>query len=262
MALDSALWVCGVVEEAALVLLLTRIRAFRTFPAFFLFVCWSLVNDVLLFALQSLPPQAFFRLYEAQTVIDSAMMFAVLVELAWSVLRPVRNSLPKHSWIGIGILIALAGLLLWPVAGFTIPKNLTPEGANFFRLQQTFAFLRVAVFLGMTAFSQLLAIGWRNRELQVATGLGFYSLISLAISILHTHQIVGPQYHWLDDIGVIGYLSTLAYWVLSFVTKEAERKDFSPQMLNFLVLVGGTAKTSRVALTDMVVTKTRPKDHQ
>ncbi len=258
--MDNALWICGLVEEAALVLLLLRIRVFRSFPAFFLFVCWSFANDFLFFALRSLPQATFFKLYEAQMVIDSAMMFAVLVELAWSVLRPIRSSLPRGSWIAIAVLIALAGLLLWPVAGLTMPQYLTQQGAIFFRLQQTFAILRVVIFLGMAAFSQLLAIGWRSRELQIASGLGFYSLVSLAITVVHTYQPVGQQYHWLDDLGVLCYLSALAYWVLSFATKEVKPQNFSPQMENFLLLVGGTARTGRVALTDSVVTKTRPKD--
>src|SRR5271157_4733670 len=141
------------VAEAVLILLLVRVRVFRTLPAFFLYACWNFGGVVLYSTLQSLYPAASFRLYEGQMVIDSAMMFAVLVELAWSVLRPIRGSLPKRSWIGIAILIALAGLLLWPVAGLTLPvstqaSTLTQAGRSFFRLQQTFAILRVVVFLG------------------------------------------------------------------------------------------------------------------
>jgi hypothetical protein len=148
------------------------------------------------------------------------------------------------------------------VAGLAVPGYLTPQGRNFFRLQQTFAILRVVVFLAMAAFSQLLAIGWRNRELQIATGLGFYSIVSLATAVIHTHQEVGAQYHWLDQVGAVSYLSALVYWVLSFATKEAERQNFSPQMESFLLIVGSTARSSRVALTGLVVTKYRRKDHQ
>jgi hypothetical protein len=259
---DAVLSGCSVLSETVLVVLLLRVNVFKIFPAFFLFACWNLVGDVLVNALQRLYPLASFRVYEVVMVIDSAMIFAVLVELAWSVLKPVRSSLPKNFWIGIAVLIGLAGLLLWPVAGLTVPDNLTSTGGVFFRLQQTFAILRVVVFLGMLAFSQLLAIGWRNRELQIAAGLGFYSILSLAISIVHTHQAVGSQYHWLDELGVVGYLSAVTYWVLAFATKEVERQEFSPQMTNFLLILGGTAKTSRVALRETVVTKTRYKDHQ
>lgn len=261
MALDYVIWGCGFAVEAILVALLARNRVFQAFPAFFFFVCWSLISDVVFFALQFIATPMYFRLYEVQMVVDSAMIFAVLVELAWSVLRPIRSSLPKGSWIGIVVLIGLAGLLLWPLAGFAVPGYLTPEGRDFFHLQQTFAILRVVVFLGMTGFSQLLAIGWRNRELQVATGMGFYSIVSLSVTILHTHQVTSPQYHWMDRLVAASYLGALAYWVLAFATKEAKRRNFSPQMQNFLVIVGSTAKTSRVALTDMLVTKSRRKDH-
>ena len=260
--IDSLLAGCGVAAEAVLVLLLWRTRVFRLLPAFSLYICWSLVSDAFFLWVQFRWPGAPYSLYHGQMVIDSAMIFAVLVELAWSVLKPVRSSLPKGSWIGIAFLIALAGLLLWPVAGLTLPRYLTPQGKNFFGLSQTFAILRVVVFLAMAGFSQLLAIGWRNRELQIATGLAFYSTVSLSTTIVHTHQIVGTQYHWLDELVAISYFGALAYWVLVFATKEAERQDFSPQMQNFLLLVGSTAKTSRVALREMVVTKIRRKDHQ
>jgi hypothetical protein len=251
----------GMVAEAALILLLIRIRVFRVLPAFFAYMCWSLVSDIAMTAVRSMPYPTYFKIFEIQMVIDAAMIFSVLVELAWSVLRPLRESLPRRSWIAIPFLIAIAGVLIWPVAGLAVPSHLLPSGRAFFRLEQTFAILRVVVFFAMAGFSQLIGIGWRNRELQVATGLGFYSILSLAISVFHTHQVVGQQYHWVDEIGSAGYVAALAYWVYAFATKEAERQNFSPQMANFLLLIGGTAKASRVALADFSVSKTRFKDH-
>ena len=43
------------------------------------------------------------------------------------------------------------------------------------QLQHTVSILRILFFLVLAGGSQLLSIGWRDRELQVATGLGFYS---------------------------------------------------------------------------------------
>ena len=263
MALVSVLFVCGMVAEAALILLLIRLSVFRILPAFFLFLCWSLFSDALLYGVRlEGSPATFFRIYLIQLIIDSAMMFAVLVELAWSVLRPIRDSLPKRSWVGIAVVIALAGLLLWPVAGLTVPPYLTHQGENYFRLQQTFALLRVLFFLGLAGFSQVLSIGWRNRELQIATGLGFYSIASLAVSVLHTYQVAtSPQYHWLDELGAMSYLGVLGYWVFSFATKEAVRQDFTPQMQHLLLAVAGAARSTRVALSDSEsAQETKPGD--
>ncbi|HZL50935.1 MAG TPA: hypothetical protein VFC37_08310 [Terracidiphilus sp.] len=173
-------------------------------------------------------------------------------------LRPIRSSLPKYSWIGIAALIAIGGLILWPIAGLAAPSNLAPDGMNFFRLQQTPAILRAIFFLALAGFSQVLSIGWRDRELQIATGLGFYSIVSLAVTILHTHQLTGTQpYHWLDVLAGVSYLAALGYWVYAFATQPAERREFTPQMRSMLLAVAGAARTTRVALKDSESDNTR-----
>lgn len=261
--LDSIVTAGGFLAEAILVLLLARERVYKTLPAFFLYICWSMANDLGFLCLKTFyPTLVTYRLYEIQMGLDAVMIFAILVELAWSVLSPIQASLPKHAWIGIAALILIAAAVLWPIVGLTLPANLSAEGRLFVREQQIPATLRVIVFCAMAGFSQLLGIGWRSRELQVASGLGFYAIVSLAVSVMHTHQAPGsPQYHLLDQVGGAGYLLALTYWVAAFATKEAERQKFSPQMANFLLLIGGSAKASRVALTDFSVTKSRFKDH-
>jgi hypothetical protein len=248
--------------EVALIALLIRVRAFASLPAFFIYICWNLLSDsTLFFARNSIPAITDFRVFEVQMVIDSAMIFAVLVELAWSVLRPVRSSLPKGSWIAIVVVVALAGLLIWPIAGFAIPDYQSALGRNFFRLQQTFAILRVIIFLAIAGFSQMLSIGWRNRELQVASGLGLYSMVSLAVTIVHTHQLVtSAPYHWLDFLSSASYVAALGYWVYSFATKEAVRQEFSPQMQQLFLAVAGAARADRVSITDSTSTRPRKRD--
>jgi hypothetical protein len=262
LGLDSVLAGCGAAAEAILILLMLRVRLFRTFPAFQIWVCWSFVIDTYYFfavTFQKLQPS--LNLYEVQISVDSILMFGVLVELAWSVLRPIRTSLPKNSWLAIVGLILIAGTAVWFVAGLAAPGYLTPEGKAFFRLQQTGAILRVVVFLAMAGFSQLLSIGWRNRELQIATGFGFYSIVSLAVTILHTHQAsTSPQYHWLDEAGAASYLLALCYWVFAFATREAERKEFTPQMQNFLLAAAGTARAARIGMASSSSRDSRKSD--
>jgi hypothetical protein len=107
----------------------------------------------------------------------------------------------------------------------------------------------------MAGFSQLLAIGWRDRELQVATGLGFYSIVSLLVTLYNSHQVDKNLIHEFNVAVSLSYLGTLGYWVLSFAAKEYQRKEFSPQMQQFLVYMGGTARAGSIALRDL------PPDH-
>lgn len=249
---DFAVILSGIAAEVAIILLMIRGRAFRTFPIFFFYLCWSLFSDSFVYYVRvSQSSDSFFRIYLFQLVIDSAMIFAVLVELAWNVLRPIRSSLPKNSWIGIAILVAVGALILWPVAGLVAPGHLTPQGMNLFRLQQTPAILRAVFFLALAAFSQVLSIGMRDRELQIATGLGFFSIVSLAVTVMHAHQVTGTQpYLWLDRIVGFSYLGALVYWVFAFATRTVERREFTPQMRNMLLAVAGAARSARIDLED------------
>ncbi len=257
MSWELGILVSGMVAEVTLILLLIRGRVFKTLPAFFIYLCWSLFSDGLLYYVRIRFPESFYKIYIIQLVVDSIMIFTLLVEVAWSVLRPIRNALPKYSWVGIAILVAIGSAILWPIAGLTAPQHLAADGHNLFQLQQTPAILRAVFFLALAAFSQFLSIGWRDRELQIATGLGFYSIISLAVTIIHTHQGLGePEgqwgiaYLWLDRAVSISYLLALAYWCFVFARQTAERREFTPQMKSMLLAVAGAARTARIDLED------------
>jgi hypothetical protein len=82
------------------------------------------------------------------------------------------------------------------------------------------------------------------------------------VTMFHAQQGAGDvdAYHWLDQIVSASYFGTLSYWVMSFATKEQERKEFSPQMQQVLVLMGGGARAGRVALTEISGQNHRQKD--
>jgi len=242
----------AVVWEALVCGALIRQAVWRTLPFFCIYALWNLISDATaVFFLWKMSTLLYGRYYFGAAIVDSVLQFTVLSELAWSVLRPVRGSLPRGSRLILYALVAIAGLVIWPLAAMAMPPSLEGRQAILFHLQETFAILRVALFLILASFSQLLSIGWRDRELQVATGLGFYSIASLIVTVLHTHQTWGQQYHRLDEALSASYLCTLTYWIVSFATKEQERKEFSPQMQQLLVLMSGGARAERIALGDL-----------
>lgn len=261
MSSDSILTIALVAGEALVLVPIMRRNIWRILPVFSAYLVWDLASDLAGLYFQSRGAAFnYLRFYTIEMTIDSLVVFTVLVELGWSVLRPIRASLPKGSLFALAALIAIAGLLIWPLAVKTTPPRMTDEGATIFHLQQTFAILRVTCFVVMASFSQLLSIGWRDRELQVATGLSIYSIATLLVNMLHAHQLSGTNYHRLDEAVSISYLCTLAYWVVSFAAKEYQRKEFSPQMQQFLLLMGGGARTGSIALTDLPSKRQRKRD--
>jgi hypothetical protein len=259
---DFLLILISAIGEVVFLGFMAKQKVWRKFPIFFIYILWAFLGDCAALYLQGrLTDREYYKFYAIQSMIDAVIQFAVLVELAWSVLRPVRASLPRKSILILALLIVLAGLAIWPLAGKTTPAGYAGIAATTFHLEQTIGVLRIVCFLIMAGFSQLLSIGWRDRELQIVTGLGFYSIASLMITLGHSQQTGDADtYHWLDQLSSACYFGTLSYWVMSFATKEQERKEFSPQMQNLLLQLGGGARAGRIALTDLPSKRSRNKD--
>ncbi len=250
MSLDTILWFAGPVSEAAVVSLLVYRRAWRLLPFFFVYSTWTLLGSMVAFAVNRYAPSAYLTTYLVEECLDNTLQFCVLVELAWSVFRPFRASLPRSTVWVLGIVIAAAGAAIWPFADSSAFAKFPTQWHLLLHLRETVSVLRVLFFLLLAGCSQLLSIGWRDRELQVATGLGFYSLVSLTTTVLNSYQAAGSQYKGLDQLMVVSYVCCLLYWAASFAQKEAERREFSPQMQSMLLAVAGAAHSARVALTD------------
>ncbi|MGP8252119.1 MAG: hypothetical protein ACLQHF_08800 [Terracidiphilus sp.] len=261
--MDSTLSLAGTVLEAVVVALLFYRRAWKNLPCFCAYSAWSLLDGCVDYLVLYYAPSAYFNTYFVGNIIDSVLQFCVLVELAWSVFRPFRASLPKHTAWFLAGLIALTGGVIWPFAknpAFAhIPAPWRTQWDFLGHLMQTDSLLRVLFFLILAGCSQLLSIGWRDRELQIATGLGFYSLVAVVVAALQSYVGALNHYRDLDLLRAASYLGSLAYWAFSFAQKEAVRREFSPQMQGLLLAVAGAARSSRIALTGSSSSKSRTR---
>ncbi|HTV56689.1 MAG TPA: hypothetical protein VMI06_17460 [Terriglobia bacterium] len=249
MSLDNTLWLAGILTEAVVIGLLVYRRIWRLLPLFSIYCVWDLISNLVGFASQQYFPHLYnSSTYFGQTIADSLLQFGVLVELVWSVLRPLRQQLPRFVIVQIAALILLLAIAIWPFVTQPGLAQSSTVGRLIVHLQQTVAILRLLVFLALASCSQWLSISLRDRELQVATGLGFYSLVGLVAALLITHESNVSQYHYLNRFVVASFICSLLYWVFSFAQKEAARREFTPQMQNMLLAVAGVARADRAAL--------------
>ena len=246
--LDTALMWSGIAAQAGLVALLIWRRAYKRLPLFCIYLLWCITSDSLGLLVSTRFANIYPRYFVYQMCLDCFLQFCVLVELAWSLLKPLQSSLPRWTVPGIAGLIFIAGLAVWPISGSTLMHGLPPEWHFFLRLRQTASMLQILFCVVLAGGSHLFSISWRDRELQVATGLGFYSLINLAVSLLHAQMPKVAYYHKVDQILPVAYLCTLVYWAWSFAQQEAVRQEFTPQMRSFLLTVSGAAHAGRIAL--------------
>jgi hypothetical protein len=240
----------GLIAEISLLVVLLVRRQHRTFPVFTICIAANVLNDigadVLLVAYSLHVAQSFdFALLPLQYLLD----LAVLLEISWNVLRPVHTSLPQGSiriFVGAVVLSLLGGVVLAYHFGNTGNKIQDIKVP----LDLTVGLLRMLIFAATAGFAQLLGIGWRNKVLQLATGLSFYSAVDLIVSLVGRYTADSRE---LEGVRMVAITLQLMFFLWVFTTKEVRRREFSPQMEQFLVTLAGRAKLARTALVRMQV---------
>jgi hypothetical protein len=239
----------GLVAEIALFVVLIVRRQYKTFPIFTFYMGFSLLYDLGLSVVMVSSPNIGRSLALGLLPLQYLIELGVLLEIAWNVLRPVHMSLPRGSirvFIGaVALALLLGTLLAWHL-------DQTGRKVEDFRgpLDLTVGLLRMLIFAVTAGFAQLLGIGWKNKVLQLATALSFYSAVDLVVSLVQRYTGVSQD---LEEIRAIAFALELGFLVWAFTTKEVRRREFSPQMEQFLVTLAGRAKLARTALVRMQV---------
>jgi hypothetical protein len=262
VTLDTALFLVGLISEAAILGLLLFRRIYRLLPVFSLYLAWSVINDVGAFTLIRHFPNSDLQIYLVSAAVDAILMFCILIEISMSVLRPIRNSLGRWTGLKVAFLVLCLCGVVW---FFTKPSAYVdiPLKQLIVHMQLTTAIVRVLFFVALAALSQVLSLGWRDRELQVATGFGIYSFASLVVELVHQNPALWSsatmaQFHLLEQIASASYVFSMLYWIVSFAQAEAERREFTPQMHNFLLALAGNAQSTRMALSNTDPKQERP----
>jgi hypothetical protein len=246
----SALSLLGLVAEIALLAILLFRKQYKTFPVFTVYLAFNLFNDVAVGALMGLASQQVVQSVAlAMLPLQYLIELGVLLEIAWNVLRPVHASLPRGS---VKVFIALIALAV--AGGTLLAYRVHPTGNRIYDIKApmdlTVGLLRMLIFALTVSFAHLLGIGWKDRVLQLATALSFYSAADLIVSLGERHS---GGLNALEPLRGVAYLFELSFLVWAFTTKEVRRAEFSPQMEQFLVTLAGRAKLARTALVRMQV---------
>jgi hypothetical protein len=250
MSTEVVFNLAGILAEIALIGLLLYRRAGKKLPVFLIYCFWALFSDLSAYGMRVFAPGGYgIHFYLGLSIADFVLQLCVLVELSWSVLLPLRSYLSRKALPLIGAAVLAAGAGIWPFAGLAGVPGTTPAWHFLMQLQQTASILRVVFFLLLAISSHVLSIGWRDRELQVATGFGFYSLVSLAVAVLNTHYATIAQFKNLYWAVALSFLCSLFYWVGSFAQKEAARHEFTPQMRETLLALAGAVRVTRATMS-------------
>ena len=267
---DNVLWFLCVIGQIVLLLVLLQQRLYKTFPIFAGYVVFLVLSDPFAYLLLHLLHSGtslttagnttYFKVYFALQVPQFLLELGVLLEITGNVLRPLKRSLPGGGLAAFTLMLVAAGIATYFLAGMAHSNSTYSAIGNIYvKISLGMAILRLLFFCLLAVFAQMLGIGWKSHVLQLTTGLALNAAVILVVQIGMSHLTpVGTtsalfaqyqlQYRLLDQARIIGYLGTLAYWAWCFARQEAPRKEFSPQMAQFLVSISGVVKRDRAAL--------------
>ena len=220
-SIDLTLWLAGIGMEALLLGLVIWKRVYRSLPIFSGFFFWCLLSDGGM-AVAVRFPNAYLQATLVNISVDALFQLAILAELGRAVVR--HNRVTPPSRIAIALLTVLALVLAGSLNKWVIPTQLPVADILYLVLMQLFAILRVVLLLTLVWWSSLQGLHWPSRELRILTGLSVYIMSTLCVAILHSRNMGGMEYHWLDQLLVAIYLWTLAYWIFASTTSVVEQQ--------------------------------------
>ncbi len=219
-SIDMTMWLFAILLEGAVLGVVIWRRVYLTLPVFSSFLAWCLLSDAGMAAMKMIP-NAYLPATIVNITVDALFQLAILNELGKTVVR--HNRVDPPSRVVLVLLAALAAALTLMLNRWRIPDGWPLLDIIYMVLLQFLAAVRLSVLLTLVWWSSLLKLEWQTRELRIFTGLGLYILVTFLVVILHTHNMTGMNYHWLDQIIVASYLLALCLWMLASNTKVAEQ---------------------------------------
>jgi hypothetical protein len=252
---DSVLWAMTLAAEAILTAVILKKKMGGSYPVLLTYLIVNLIEDPLAWVVFKGFKDFYFRFYFTVTVLDYLLQFLLIVEIGRNVFARSKRSLPFRLWT-----VVTAGVVACTVIAAYFSPKFQADGLNastewFATITLALAILKVLLFAALAGFAQLLGIGWKNRVLQVASGLALYGAASLLIQLAIHHVGQGGQksyedhFRRLTQIQSGAYVCTLMYWTWAFSRNDAPRKDFTPQMQEVLVTIAQSAKRTRLSVT-------------
>jgi hypothetical protein len=164
-------------------------------------------------------------------VLDEALQFLVLLELALHVFRPT-GVWARDVWKTFAGMACASVIVALPLTWMAAPRSATWGRAlvlwgNFFS-----AALLSELLVAMLALSATAGLPWKTHVARIAQGLGVYSMVCVAIDIVSRY--LGNDSHAyksLSHIRIATYLACEGYWIATLWQEAPAPRELPESML-------------------------------
>lgn len=224
--IQLALWIAHPVLELCLAGIMVWRRLHRTFPVFFAYIVFQIVNFLILFPIyRSGAIMPYFYAYWISAAVSLAIGFKVIHEIFVDVFRPF------HTLKDLGtVLFKWAALVMLLVA---IVVTAASTGADTLAQaviigQRCVRVMQCGLILFLLVFSPYLGVSWRQHSFGIALGLGGYATVDLVGLALFSGGLIHA--HTVSVINTVAYSFAILIWI-GYGSLKATDRNASANLL-------------------------------
>jgi hypothetical protein len=221
--LQLALWIAHPALELSLAGVMFWRKLHRTFPIFFAYIVFQILNFLVLFPIyRSGNIMAYFYAYWISAAISLAIGFKVIHEIFLDVFRPY------HTLKDLGTVLfkwaALVMLLVAMVVTAASPGGTdTPLAQAVIIGQRCVRVIQCGLILFLLVFSKYLGVSWRQHSFGIALGFGGFASVELVgLALFSGGQIHPPTLSLINTTAYsLAILTWIGYGLLKTTSREA-----------------------------------------
>jgi hypothetical protein len=228
--IQLALWIAHPVLELSLAGVMFWRRLHRTFPVFFAYIIFQVVNFLVLFPIyRSGSIMPYFYAYWISAAISLAIGFKVIHEIFLDVFRPY------HTLKDLGtVLFKWAALVMLLVAIVVTAASQagtdTPLAQTVIIGQRCVRVIQCGLILFLLVFSKYLGVSWKQHSFGIALGFGGFASVELVgLALFSGGKIHSPT---LSLINTTAYSFSILIWIGYGLLKTTSREASSSLLMS------------------------------
>jgi hypothetical protein len=226
--IQLALWIAHPVLELSLAAVMYWRRLHRTFPVFFAYIVFQVLNFMVLFPVYRFDSgMPYYYAYWISAAISLAIGFKVIHEIFLDVLRPYPNlkdlGTLLFKWAGLVMLV-----MAMVVAAASKQGDETPLDHAVMIVERCVRVIQCGLILFLLFFSRHLGVSRRQFSFGIALGFGSFA----SVELLGLALISGGQIHALPVslINTTAYSFAVLAWI-GYALLKTKSRESSANML-------------------------------
>lgn len=217
-SVQNVIWVLVPILQAAIGVSLWRRKLIGTFPVFFAYIVYHLLQHLLGAATYGRFPATYFWVYWANEGVDALLTLAVIQEIFVVVFKPYEalRRLGVITFRSLTILLCIVAAVV-AVASPAAETNRTM--AALLALDRSVQIVQLGLLFFLFVFCQLFGMTWRHYVFGIAAGFFVMTAMGTAVLAVRAHEGQGGNVWWFL-FSPVGFTLGNCVWTYYFAFEK------------------------------------------